>query len=191
MIRKMLSAKQGTTPAQTSYREGLKQDLSTLIEALDLPDLQKHFLRSRWLDQVVWMEGRADSAHDRYYALRLTTVIGGVIVPALVSLNVSGQVASAIHWLTLGLSLLVAISAAVEEFFHYGERWRHYRRTVEWLKIEGWQFFQLSGPYRRYKSHAEAYAAFANRVEGIIQRDVEVYITEVVREKEEEKQGTP
>jgi len=145
--------------------------------------LQKHFLRSRWLDQVLWMEGRAGSARDRYYALRLTTVISGVIVPALVSLNVSGQVATAIRWLTFGLSLLVAMSAAMEEFFHYGECWRHYRRTVEWLKIEGWQFFQLSGPYRRPRSHAEAYPAFAGRVEDIIQRDVEVYITEVVREK--------
>ena len=76
----------------------------------------------------------------------------------------------------------------MEEFFHYGERWRHYRRTVELLKIEGWQFFQLSTPYRRYKNHAEAYPVFAARVEGIIQPSVEVYITEVVREKEEEKE---
>ena len=123
--------------------------------------LQKHFLRSRWLDHVLWMEGRAGSARDRYYALRLTTVIGGVIVPA----------------------------AAVEEFFHYGERWLHCRRTAEWLKIEGWQFFQLSGPYRPDKSHSKAYPAFAGRVEDIIQRDVEVYVTEVVREKRGRERG--
>ena len=180
-------------PEKLSYREWLKKDVGTLIEALDLPELQKHFLRSRWLDQVLWMEGRANSARDRYYALRLTAIIGGVIVPALVSLSVNGGVVSAIRCITIGLSLLVAISVAVEGLFHYGERWRHYRRTVEWLKIEGWRFFQLSIPYHRYKSHAEAYPAFANRVEDIIQQEVEVYITEMVREKEEEKEkvGTP
>jgi hypothetical protein len=175
-----------TVPA---YREWLKQDLGTVIDALELRELQKHFLRSRWLDQVVWMEGRANAARDRYYALRLTAIIGGVIVPALVSLNVDGQGARAIGWLTFALSLLVAISVAVEEFFHYGERWRHYRRTVEELKIIGWQFFQLSGSYDRHQSHTEAYREFATRVEAIIQRDVEVYITEVVREETKEPEN--
>ena len=173
-------------PEETANRAWLEQDLGTLIEALTLVDLQKHFLRSRWLDQVLWMEGRANRARDRYYALRMITIIGGVIVPALVSLSVDGPVHPALRWTTFGLSLLVAISVAVEEFFHYGERWRNYRRTEEWLKLEGWQFFQLSGPYSDYLDHAAAYRAFAGRVEAIIQRDVEVYITQVVQEKTEE-----
>lgn len=175
-----------------SYREWLKQDLSGLVETLAISDLQKRFMRSRWLDQVLWMEGRANHARDRYYALRLITIIGGVIVPALVSLNLSSNAASAIRWATFGLSLLVAISAAVEEFFHYGERWKHYRQIVESLKIEGWKFFQFTEPYRSYKTQAEAYPVFAARVEEIIQRDVDVYITEVVKEKtetEEEQDG--
>ena len=172
---------------QVDYRQQLEQELGEMIDALDLSELQRHFLRSRWLDQVLWMEGRADRARDWYYRLRLTTIIGGVIIPALVSLNISGVVASVVGWITFGLSLVVAISAAVEEFFHYGDRWRHYRRTVEWLKTEGWQFFQLSGPYQPYESPAEAYPDFAARVEDVIQRDVEMYITQVVREKEEEK----
>ena len=136
------------------------------------------------------MEGKANNVRNWHYSLRLTAIVGGVIIPALVSLSVVGQIATAIKWGTFGLSLLVAISVAVEEFFHYGERWRHYRRTVECLKIEGWQFFQLSGPYQSHHSHANGYPIFAGRVESIIQRDVEVYITEVVQEKMEEKGKT-
>ena len=82
------------------------------------------------------------------------------------------------------LSLLVAIGAAVEGFFRYGERWRHYRSIVERLKIEGWQFFQLSGQYRRHGAYAAAYPTFAARIEEIIQSDVQQYITEIVRERE-------
>lgn len=175
-------------PAETSYREWLKQDYGALIDALKLEELQKHFLRSRWLDQVLWMEGRADSARNRYYALRMITIIGGVIVPALVSLKVSDIGGSVIHGLTFVVSLLVAISAVLEEFFHYGERWRHYRRIVELMKIEGWQFFQMSGPYRSYSSHGDAYPAFAAAAEGIIQSDVDIYITQVVQDKEEKKE---
>lgn len=170
------------------YREWLKQDLGGLVDALDLSDLQKHFLRSRWLDQVLWMEGRADNARRLYYGLRLTAIIGGVIVPALVSLNLGGASAF-VRLITVVLSIVVAVSVAVEEFFHQGERWRHYRRTVESLKIEGWHFFQLSGPYGRRGGHSELYADFAERVEEILKRDVYVYVTEVVREKEGDKSG--
>ena len=34
-----------------AYREWLKQDLGALIDALELPDLNKRFLRSRWLEK--------------------------------------------------------------------------------------------------------------------------------------------
>lgn len=169
------------------YREWLKQDIGSLIDALELTELQKHFLHSRWLDQVLWMEGKADLAQKRYYLLRLTAIVGGVTVPALVSLNLSSEgVMVYIRWATFIISLLVAVSVAVEEFFHYGERWRHYRSSVERLKIEGWEFFQLSGFYNDFQKHAEAYPAFAGQVENILRSEVDVYISEVVREKKKE-----
>ena len=100
---------------KTSYFEFLKQDLGSLIESLQLSDLQKHLLRSRWLDQVLWMEGKAASAQKRYYALRLVAIIGGVIVPALVGLKIGEQgLCLWVQWATFFLSLIVAISVAVE-----------------------------------------------------------------------------
>lgn len=87
------------------------------------------------------MEGKANLSRERHYFLRVTTIIGGVILPALVSLNINTNFKpnnrDIIMWSTFGLSQIVAISAAIEEFFHYGERWRHYRRTVESLKTQG------------------------------------------------------
>ena len=164
-------------------------ELGELIEALDLPPRQKQFLRQRWLEQVVWMDARANSARDRYYRWRLTAVIGGVSVPALVSLNISGGDETIAYqvsrWAAWAISLVVAIAASVEAFFHYGDRWRQYRRTAELLKTEGWQFFQLSGPYRAFTTHADAYRDFAARVEEVIQHDVEVYITETVSERQQ------
>ena len=172
---------------KTSYEDWLQQDLGSLIDALNLSDLQKRFLRSRWLEQVIWMEKRASTARNRYYALRMGTIIGGVTVPALVSLNLGWGVEQVAKWLAFAISLLVALCAAVEEFFHHGERWRHYRRTVESLKTAGWQFFQLTGPYRAYDSHADAYREFAAHVEEIMQQDVDLYVRTVVQEKPEKK----
>jgi hypothetical protein len=170
-------------------QDRLRAEIDRLVEALELPELNKQFLRARWLEQVFWMEGKARGAVRWYYTLRLTTIVGGVIVPALVSLNLSGGAMPVIHTVTFLVSLLVALSAAVEEFFHYGERWRHYRRTAELLKSEGWQFFQLSGVYAG-QTYAQAYAAFAARVEELSHAEVEVYMTQVVRDKKEKDDKT-
>lgn len=169
--------------------EQMRAEMGTLIEALELPELNKQFLRARWLEQVIWMDEKAWSSVFRHNILRLTTIIGGVIVPALVSWNVGvGVGADLIKTLTVIVSLVVALSAAVEEFFHYGERWRHYRRTVEALKSEGWQFFQLSGPYATM-THVQAYPAFAARVEELSREEVETYMTQVAKEKREKEQS--
>ena len=169
-----------------NYSEQFKQEMNSMIEQIELSDLQRQFIKSRWMSQLLWLESRAQQNRNRYYFLRLVTIIGGVIVPALVSLNInSSNIKEVIGWIAFGLSQAVAISAAVEEFFHYGERYRHYRNTAELMKIEAWQFFQLSGPYRDSPSHSQVYASFAERVEGIMKRDVEGYISEVTQEKQQ------
>ncbi|MEB3337737.1 MAG: DUF4231 domain-containing protein [Leptolyngbyaceae bacterium] len=171
------------------YRDWLKKDFGELFQELHLKEAQKKFLQSRWLDQLMWTEGKASQTRDRYYALRLTAIIGGVIVPVLVSFEVSNNenLTKALRYLTIGLSGVVAVSAAVEEFFHYGERWQHYRRTAESLKTQGWQFSQLSGSYRTFKTHEDAFVVFADRIEEIIQRDVEIFVTQVSQEKQKDK----
>lgn len=170
------------------YRDQLKQEFGTLFETLKLDHTQQHYLRSRWLDQVLWMENKAGKARDRYYRLRLTTIIGGVLVPVLVSLNNIGNrnLDATVRWSTVGISTVVAACAAVEEFFKYGERWRHYRRSVESLKTQGWQFSQLTGLYTQYPTHEEAFDFFASQVEDIIQKDVEIYSTTVAAAKKHE-----
>lgn len=175
------------------YKEQLKQEFSNLFETLDLQESQKHYLEFRWLDQVLWMESKAGSCRDSHYRLRLMTIVGGTIIPALVSLNFTDQnpqLKITIAVSTFVLSQVVAISAAIEQFFNYGERWRHYRRSVESLKTQGWQFFQLSDAYEKFPSHNQAFKTFATQVEQILQRDVEVYSTQVTAQKESAQQET-
>ena len=166
-----------------------KEGLGALVDELEpeLDERQMHFMRGRWLDQTAWLEGKAKLCQRRYYALRLVAIVGGVTVPALVSLNVSSDassdVASTIAWTTFALSLLVATAVSVEGFFRYGERWRHYRRTAELMKSQGWQFFELSGAYESHDSHKTAFRAFSTAVEQLLADDVDVYIRQVMRER--------
>jgi hypothetical protein len=186
--RRSFAAKGRPTAADT-YEGWLKREFGDLIDELDLGERQKRYLRSRWLDQIVWLEKKAKQNQRLHYSLRVVAIVGGVIVPALVSLNVrEGEVASAIAWTTFAVSLVVAIAVAVEGFFRYGERWRHYRRTVELLKSQGWQFYELAGVYAGFRTHAGAFRTFAATVEALIAEDVNTYVTRVVREGQ---QGEP
>lgn len=85
---------------------------------------------------------------------------------------------------------MVAISAALEEFFGYGENYRNYRNTAERLKIEGWEFFQLTGAYRQFETHMDAYTTFAERVEQYIKQDVEGFISNLQERQTQNKQKT-
>jgi hypothetical protein len=83
------------------------------------------------------------------------------------------------------ISLVVAVSAAIEQFFRFGERWQHYRSTAERLKSEGWLYFERAGDYGRDgASWAELFPSFAARVEALLQSEVNVYISEVTAQRE-------
>jgi hypothetical protein len=175
---------------KTTDQEHMRAEMDKLIASLDLPDLNKEFMRARWLELVMWMDGKAKESVWWYRRLRLATIIGGVIVPALVSLNIGSDMQGLVQTLTFIVSLGVALSAAVEEFFRYGERWRHYRQMTESLKSEGWQFLQLSGVYAN-QTHITAYPAFAARVEQLSREEVESYITQVFTGKKDTNDKTP
>lgn len=180
-----------TQPAannKKSHNNSLGIELETLIDALTLDALHKHMLKGRWLDQVLWMEGRAGKARNRYYLLHLLMIIGGVLIPVCTTLNQT-NVWSGFSWLATVLGIAVAIATTVDGFFRYGERWRHYRTIVETLKSEGWRFFQLTGHYSQYATHQEAYGNFAQNVEEILKEDVNRFITEVANKPGEEKQA--
>ncbi|MDX2217102.1 MAG: DUF4231 domain-containing protein [Oculatellaceae cyanobacterium bins.114] len=170
-----------------NYTDQLKDDFNAIFESLKLlSPVNAAFLRSRWLDQILWMEAKSSQCRDRHFRLRLATIIGGVIVPILVTLNVGNdRIQGYIKNGTILLSGGVAVTAAIEEFFQYGKRWYNYRRSAESLKAQGWHFFQLSGPYRTFTDHNEAFRTFAENIEEIIQHDVETYVTQ----NQQEKQG--
>lgn len=178
------------TMDKTTDQEHMRAEMDQLIAAIELPELNKQFLRARWLELVIWMDGKAQESVWWYRRLRLATIIGGVIVPALVSLNFGSDMQGMIQAITFIVSLVVALSAAVEEFFRYGDRWRHYRRMTESLKSEGWQFLQLSGGYAN-QTHVEAYPAFATRVEELSREEVESYITQLAKDKKQEDRILP
>jgi hypothetical protein len=181
----------GVMTATAARVGGSDQRLAALLETLELTEFQKQVLRDRWLNQLGWMSRQASKARKWYLRLRIPVVIGGVAIPGLVTILLSaGSSETSVEWLfhlpvwvvrfvTFAVSLGVAILAALEEILNFGERWRHYRRTAELLKSLGWQYMMLSGGFRRYESHAAAFVPFTERVEDVLNEDVEGYLGQI------------
>ena len=169
-------------------RPSSNERLMAMLDGLDITPFQKGLLRERWLDQVTWMGAKARRARRRYLAFRIPLIVGGVLVPALITILLSSEGKTSIPWLfgisvdgvrllAFVTSLTVAASAGIEEVLKFGEAWRHYRRTAEVLKTLGWQYLMLNGAFRRYRSHADAFGTFTERVEDTLNEDVEGYLS--------------
>ncbi len=158
--------------------------ISDTISQLGLTELQAQFIHDRYYDQLSWFQTKASYNKKRYQFIRIITLFGAASITALTAFSLlenSIEVLSKIT--TIAVSLAVTFLAGLEEIFNYGESWRNYRRTSELLKAEWWQFTQLTGPYRKYKAHTDAFQKFAERVEAEISNDVHLYITEVAPEE--------
>lgn len=172
-----------------AYRASLGEDLGALIESKDLSlsHLQKGYIRTRWLQQILRLEYELQRTLRKYQILRLGTAIGCLIILMLVSLGFDelrwGTWSNPMRYTTIFFALFVSGSVVVEHLFNYGQRWRETEQILDRLQTEGWRFLQLSGHYRHYEGHADAFPAFVNQVEELSQHEVEVYSSTVLRER--------
>jgi hypothetical protein len=115
------------------------------------------------------MKSRQIYSKESYHLLRAISIGVGIIVPALISLNLSGLGGQVLQWTTLGLSVASALCVAALELVRWGERWRINRSFLPLLFREGVQFSTLSGRYKRYSDHDAGYQLFVTSVEALLE----------------------
>ena len=184
--------------APSSRAPASSDRLAALLEGLEVAPFRKEVLRQRWLDQVGWMGRQARKMRRRYQLIRVPTVLGGVATPGLIAILLSaggseqtflpGVSTEAVRIVAFFVSIGVAALAAYEEVMRFGDRWRHYRRTTELLKTLGWQYLTLSGQFKRFRSHDDGFTAFTERVEDVLNEDVEGYLSAITAEGSEKRQ---
>ena len=140
----------------------------------------KSYFTKRFLEYLRWLEDGSANSLIAYYALRIPAIVLAALVPALVALDF-GTVGRTI---TVVLGVIVAAATAVEHFLTSGQRWRHYRGSVELMKSEGWLYLELAGPYANLGSLEAAFPTFVRRVETLMRDEVKEYVTTIVVERE-------
>ena len=187
-------------PAVQMWPSARDRALSDQITQLDLEPVQRAYLSDRWLSEISYLSSSARRAQRWHERIRMLIVVGGVAITALAGLNLSNDTTQPFESLGFSwavtvsdilcgmiflLGLLVAVAAALEGSFRWGERWRHFHQQSELLRGEGWAYLELSGPnYERFRTHAEGFRTFVMRAENAIQQEVGVFIAQVGRSPE-------
>jgi hypothetical protein len=114
-----------------------------------------------------WYDSKAVRAKNAYLRVRTTAVIGSALVPVVANIKSLGGFALPTDWLTTIISLIVVIVVALDSVNHYGDQWKNYRSTEQFLSRERFLFQTGEGPYRAMEEK-EAFLLLVERCEAQI-----------------------
>lgn len=124
------------------------------------------YIQQRVIQFVDWYDKKAVSAKSAYLRIRVTSVIGALIVPILANLNFAGYDQYKTAAITV-VSLIVSAAVALDGVYHFGDQWKNYRSTEQFLSRERFLFQTGEGPYKQLSSE-EAFILFVERCEAQI-----------------------
>jgi Protein of unknown function (DUF4231) len=124
------------------------------------------YITDRIDDQCGYYDASAKKYKVRHFAMRRTAVIGAALVPILVHLKF--DILGIYHTAPATLvSLLVTIIVALETVDRYGDQWKNFRSTYEFLKSEKFHFQTGEGVYRGMNAN-DAFILLVERCESRI-----------------------
>lgn len=136
------------------------------------------------------MDGKAKRGVTFYHFVQPIIIVCGVLIPVLEGTSYGDKAQSpfGVGISVVGLlGLVVAILTALTRFFGFEERWQHYRKNAEMMRSEGDDFFALSGNYKEYTTHNEAFRPFIASVTAFKRQEVGSYFVRRYAEEQESK----
>lgn len=124
------------------------------------------YVEQRIMQFIGWYDKKAVYAKSAYLRLRTASVVGALLVPIAANLNFADYNTYKTIVITV-LSLSVSISVALDGVYHFGDQWKNYRSTEQFLSRERFLFQTGEGPYRGMAAD-DAFLLFVERCEGQI-----------------------
>ena len=107
------------------------------------------------------------------YHLRVLRTTFNIVLPAILALQNLGHLATLIMWITWGLSLAVSLATGYIDLFRMSDMYELNTRAFEYMKLEGWHYFGLTGRYAVFDNHQEALPVFFTRVASLRRRMID------------------
>ena len=159
----------------------------------DLTDQQIRIIEVRYLTVLTEFKKRIKIFDFLYHFSRIFISLGGVAVPALLSIQSPGQITTSVglYWFTWMVSLAVTVCHNISNIFRFDKKYQGIHATIEKLEKEGWQYLELSGRYSTHNiqtisTHANQYLHFVNTVEKIKIKQMEREYSSPPEEKHKE-----
>ena len=131
-----------------------RDDIESMLEGIDLPDIQKQHIQSRYINILENFKKRTRKYSSMFYVGHFVITVGSLFVPALLSIqNASSTVSFAngftipVYIITFVVSLLVTIFNGILTLFKIDKKYYFLNTITEKLRSEGWQFLGLTGRY--------------------------------------------
>lgn len=103
---------------------------------------------------------KANMCREIYLYSSLLAIVLGSLIPILINLDVP-------KYVTTLISFLIVIIIALENVYHFRERWKNYQIAEELLRREKYLFQTQSEPYDKIED-AKSYALLVKNIEAII-----------------------
>ncbi len=126
---------------------------------------ERYYIEHRWYSQWSFFDSKATENKNRYYRTQLIVGIGSVSVPVLVGINAVGIAQQILYFVTVFISLSVAMATAIESLYTFGDNWRSYRSAAEDMRQEKSLYDVKAG---KYANNRQAFIRFVERCEEII-----------------------
>jgi hypothetical protein len=149
-------------------RRRIERLTSALVDQWSEHPEAQEYMRFQWGGRVLMAHVVSRRAQVALHLARWLVVVGATIVPTLVAVGARahGTVATITQVAAVALSLLVAVAASALQA-QMGQRWSLFNRLEAELEHAGWQLFARRGDYADGDLN-QRFAAFADRVEGIV-----------------------
>ena len=122
------------------------------ITLIELTPVQKSVLKHRFMPILYHLRIRTYRVSVLFHIGRIIVTVGSLIVPALLSIQMSGSGENITYWSTWTISLFVTICNALLTLFKLDKRYYYLHTCLEQLHSEGWQYIQLSGKYSGFNT---------------------------------------
>lgn len=139
-------------------------------------DFEK-YLKERYEDQINWYRDNATKNKFFYTCFQWGVIVLSASLPVLIS-----TVPESLQWITIILSVVLAIGTAGLKTFKFQEIWINYRTISETLKKEKY-FYDAN--IDEYSDESGKESLFVDRVESLISRENSLWVTTHMQKEEE------
>ena len=139
----------------------------------------KDYLKSRYLDQIKWYSDRASRNKLFYHIFQWGVIILSATLPVIIA-----SLPKSIQWITIVISIILAIGTTALKTFKFQENWINYRTISETLKKER-HFYDAE--LDDYAEATDKESLFVERVEALISRENTLWVTTHMQKEEEDK----